>query len=428
MKEKINIDNYEVFLIDFLDGNLSEADEITVIDFLEKNPEIKSDFDAIKDFSLPKPNLKLDIKDDLYKIKENLYKSSKSLRINEENCQDYFIAFVNNDLSEVEKSDLHDFVKSNPKFEKDFNLFQKTCLKVDSNIKFPNKESLKKPVINTYKAINQKNYSDFIIAKIEGDLGEKEVQDFKHFISLNPSLKKEVQLFEKTILKADKSIIFEHKHLLKSMADRKIFSTIPFSAYFSVAAAAVVVFLISFVFKLQDYQTITNPHSSIKYSSENYFKSNNNLTSAHTLNTIELSKIFSSEIPDDIKYSGIGVEKTNSIIAEVHNTKPKKIELSKVKLKSPQSFDMMALEMDLKAERIDCSLNNQTKDQPKVIYAENTKSSEYLERPRVKNITGKINDVVNSSEGIRELASSDLDRESFVKFGVNQITKLFKSE
>ena len=43
--ERISIFNYEAFYLDFLEGNLNEADTLVLMNFLEENPELKVDMD-----------------------------------------------------------------------------------------------------------------------------------------------------------------------------------------------------------------------------------------------------------------------------------------------------------------------------------------------------------------------------------------------
>ena len=43
--ERISIFNYEAFYLDFLEGNLNEADTLMLTDFLEANPGLKVEMD-----------------------------------------------------------------------------------------------------------------------------------------------------------------------------------------------------------------------------------------------------------------------------------------------------------------------------------------------------------------------------------------------
>ena len=64
---KINRNNYEAFLIDFLDGTLDAVLVAELMLFLEANPDIREEFDGIEDVSLESQNIHFTEKDFLKK-------------------------------------------------------------------------------------------------------------------------------------------------------------------------------------------------------------------------------------------------------------------------------------------------------------------------------------------------------------------------
>ena len=79
---KINIENYQAYFLDFVEGNLTEKERQEVIDFIALHPELKSELDEFENISLeefnnetplPKINLKKEISlNDLIAYTENL--------------------------------------------------------------------------------------------------------------------------------------------------------------------------------------------------------------------------------------------------------------------------------------------------------------------------------------------------------------------
>ncbi|NOY49474.1 MAG: hypothetical protein GXO88_02750 [Chlorobi bacterium] len=135
----INLNNYEVYLIDYLDGNLSLEVERELMLFLESNPGIKNELEDIENFKLlDEEKLTFNDKNSL-KQKEVIPAKS----INEGNYEEFFIAFYEKDLSVDEQRELDDFVIKNPQLEKEFLLHKSLILNAD-RIEFEHKNNLKK--------------------------------------------------------------------------------------------------------------------------------------------------------------------------------------------------------------------------------------------------------------------------------------------
>jgi hypothetical protein len=148
MKEKINIHNYEIYLIDYLDNKLSNEEKVSVRLFLENNPEIAAEFELLNESAV--------IVDNDTKLEDNsTFKKQiiPSKRINENNYEDFFVAHVEKQLSNEETIELHQFVSQNPCLNKEFAIQQKTILQPDLSLVFLNKNSLKRRqivVLNTW--------------------------------------------------------------------------------------------------------------------------------------------------------------------------------------------------------------------------------------------------------------------------------------
>ena len=136
---KINRNNYETFLIDYLDGALDAVLEVELLLFLEDNPDIREEFEGIENVSLESQNIRFGEKSFLKKTEIKTITG-----IGENNFEDYFIAFYENDLSRNELDNLQNFLTSNPQLQAEFDLHKKLQLQKDESAVYLHKENLKR--------------------------------------------------------------------------------------------------------------------------------------------------------------------------------------------------------------------------------------------------------------------------------------------
>ena len=136
---KITRVNYELFFINYFDGNLSpdEIDELML--FLKVNPDLE---DELLNFQ----NIDLSNKEEVhYENKNNLKKTiSDKKSINSDNINEFLIAYIEKDLSALDKARVEKFLKENPGYKKSLYTFRKTVLVPDLSVTFFDKKTLKK--------------------------------------------------------------------------------------------------------------------------------------------------------------------------------------------------------------------------------------------------------------------------------------------
>lgn len=144
MKNEMNItrENYEVFFIDYYDGNLNEVQTGELMLFLSSNPDLEDEFQTFGQLESLAPETvefhgKESLKRDISDIK----------KINEQNFDEWCIAYNEGDLTHNQRNELERFVEQNPKKSKNFNLYSKTYLTPDLSVVFSDKQSLKKQVV-----------------------------------------------------------------------------------------------------------------------------------------------------------------------------------------------------------------------------------------------------------------------------------------
>jgi hypothetical protein len=129
---EINRSNYEIWLIDLLEGNLSktEAEQVTL--FLEQNPDIGDEFDALKS---PAPK----ISEGKFKHKESIRKSAAE--IPDSQFELLCVSFHEGDLGSESSAELREILDSSADRRKTFDLFGKLRL-VPSSAEYKNKKLL----------------------------------------------------------------------------------------------------------------------------------------------------------------------------------------------------------------------------------------------------------------------------------------------
>ena len=130
----INRSNYEIYFLDYLDGNLPESQVDDFLDFLKNNPDLNEELKLVS-------SIKLSVDEPVFQNKEALLKNEMT----GSSIFDYqSIAYLEDDLAEDDKTSfLHQITNDNAKGEQ-FDLFLKTKLQPDYDIIFSNKEKLHK--------------------------------------------------------------------------------------------------------------------------------------------------------------------------------------------------------------------------------------------------------------------------------------------
>lgn len=141
----INRLNYENYFLLYVDGELSAAEMQAVESFAAENEDLADELDKILQTKLPEDF------GDTFENKSILLRTV-SKQINEINCEEKFLLFVDNELSAEEKNETLDFVTANPQFQAAFLAIKQTQLPLET-ICFPDKDALyrketdRKPVI-----------------------------------------------------------------------------------------------------------------------------------------------------------------------------------------------------------------------------------------------------------------------------------------
>jgi hypothetical protein len=203
----INRHNYEAWLLDYIEGNLSaeQVDELLV--FLDANPDLKSTLDDYR-------NISFETGEDIrFDAKEALKKTSDTVNNEQFISLELMIAVMEGSCTAEELKIWNTAVESNPKLEQEFQLLQETRLSPDLSIVFDDKEKLKRHAA----AITVSNYEEWMVAAFEGTLTSDQLYSWSAFAIQHPHIQREYEALQKTKLAGD-DVVFEHKAALKRTA------------------------------------------------------------------------------------------------------------------------------------------------------------------------------------------------------------------
>lgn len=133
MLAKINIDNYQIYILDFYEGNLSEELQAELFEFLQRHPNLKEEFESFESVQLEMVEEKFDRKTQLLKSEDDLFKKDSTI-----------ISYLEGDMSLNEQHSFANRLSNDPELNRAVELYRSTYLKAPS-IVFPwKKELLKK--------------------------------------------------------------------------------------------------------------------------------------------------------------------------------------------------------------------------------------------------------------------------------------------
>lgn len=171
------------------------------------------------------------------------------MEINRNNYEEFFLMYVDGELSTSDEKMVEIFIKENPDLEQELVFFQQSKLLSDPAIIYDHKETLMAQPAGS-RIINLTNYEEFFLMYADNELSEEEKAGVEKFASQHPKLRKDLSYILKCRIKADPQIVFQGKESLFRYEPKK--RIIYFSRFnLSVAASFLLVagfLLFRFVF------------------------------------------------------------------------------------------------------------------------------------------------------------------------------------
>ncbi|HEY8893543.1 MAG TPA: hypothetical protein VIM79_01970 [Niastella sp.] len=133
----ITRDNYEAYFVMYVDDELNATEREAVEGFLQQNPDLEEEM-----VMLQQSVLRAD-EHIVFDHKELLFKNTNTgLPINELNCEEYFVQYGDDELTNEEKDKVEQFVYHHPQYQAEFELIQQVKLVPDNTLTFPDKTYL----------------------------------------------------------------------------------------------------------------------------------------------------------------------------------------------------------------------------------------------------------------------------------------------
>jgi hypothetical protein len=211
--------NYEAYLLDYIEGNLSEQDTAGLMRFLDQNPELKQDLDDFDWVTLADNDNNFEGKDDL-KIQAEV--------------EELLIGRIEKRNSASDEARLNALLLAHPQFEKVENLFAATVL-VNNTIDFSGKEDIKL----------QAEIDELLLGSIEHQNTTAEEARLKTLLVAHPQFEKEEKAYARTIL-AKENLVFPYKSELKQES-----RVVPIYFWYSAAAACIIGFMATFGWNIE---------------------------------------------------------------------------------------------------------------------------------------------------------------------------------
>ncbi|HBX50006.1 MAG TPA: hypothetical protein DEH02_02950 [Bacteroidales bacterium] len=194
--------------------------------------------------------------------------------ITRSNYEIWFIDYLDGKLSPFQISQLMLFLKENADLAAELEGMGDTFL-VAEQISFEAKESLKE-IPQKSLVLNNENFDETCIARIEGDLNTEQKKEFDRYLFTHPEKINDYGLFAKTRLQPDYNIIFDKKSSLKKYKIQKNYRKYLLPAVG--IAASVILFIVVYITnnnsKTSNEKQLANVVE-IKDTSNSVHKSNN---------------------------------------------------------------------------------------------------------------------------------------------------------
>lgn len=208
----INLENYEMYFMMYIDRELCEAEMAEVDAFLLKYPYLQIEMDQLKATILSLPNeesVVLPNKNQLFKKEDDVIDAIDGV-------EEKIILATDNELNDLDWLVLQKEISVNSEVDKLFQQYQQTILPQEK-IEFPNKNLLFK----AEEAVLDPSLEEKIILATDQELNQSELLALQKELSQNPAAEKLFQQYQSTVLPKE-TIVFPNKQQLYKSGGKTI--------------------------------------------------------------------------------------------------------------------------------------------------------------------------------------------------------------
>jgi len=156
------------------------------------------------------------------------------MTINRHNYEEFFILYLDNELSSADRRQVDLFVQQHPDLGEELQMLQQTRLDSDPSIVFEGKESLMQ--LPSLELINSNNYEEWLVQYIDNELNDEQNASVEVYAASNPAAGAALDILLKTKLQPENSITFFNKEILYRREEAPVRGIVPVM-WWRVAAA-----------------------------------------------------------------------------------------------------------------------------------------------------------------------------------------------
>jgi len=139
------------------------------------------------------------------------------MNIDRHNYEEYFLLYIDNELSVDQKKQVELFVQENPDLEEELVMLKQSRLIPDDSLVFDKKHLLMKeenaPHSTSNSFINLNNYEQWLIMYVDDELSAEEKLAIEKFALAHPHVQQELELFQQTKVQPEE-LVFPNKEVL----------------------------------------------------------------------------------------------------------------------------------------------------------------------------------------------------------------------
>ena len=151
---RITRHNYEIFFLDYLEGNLDAGLFPELTQFLAENPDLNEELEELKETSLVLETDQLS-----FPLKNELKKNIPFNLDHPEDFETTAIARFEGDLNHQEELEFDNYLVHNKKAKTEYELIKRTKLRADDSILFPAKSKMKRVILLPNLSLNQRTWT-----------------------------------------------------------------------------------------------------------------------------------------------------------------------------------------------------------------------------------------------------------------------------
>lgn len=164
------------------------------------------------------------------------------MNINRHNYEEFFILYLDNELSPADRESVALFVQENPDLEEEFGLLQQSRFVADTALVFEEKDQLMRFSDNS--AVTPGNYEQWLLLYIDNELTAAQRAAVEDFAAAHPEVKEELEILQHTKVQPENAIVFPFKDSLYRKEEKATVVTI---RWWRMAAAAAVLLAVSLI-------------------------------------------------------------------------------------------------------------------------------------------------------------------------------------